>query len=1275
MTDLPDRYAQLLAIIPSGSFYEADGYVLPFRDDPQDLPIATTTANRAYGVTLDGVFVKEITTDANGNATLQLTLSQGRHEIQLEDDETAAIFRINVTVRASAVFHAALAQILGELDQHIEDEYDARSLDSVTAAYIEPQFGRLVAQGFPSGWTTDTYREAIRQLRLAYRHFCGHPGGIALGVQALTSSRALVVPKLWVPRWALGYQMQPARLSLESHARGFNTTTPLSNINNSTEDFATLVSIGGYSVPGVASIDRTDPGLEHVLAWRSGPTTSVATITTSGTTTRVTLRDASRRARIFGIPTDTFTIIGAANDRFVIDVDDLGPVTVTLTAGVRTAAQVSQDINSALAADARYGAAFATSGASEVARQVLNFAYGGVSVVRLKSPTTGVTSRIHLESVASRDALPTIFGLPRARTTLASQADPGETTLTIASANERYPTSGDYDVRLRTPDDASREVVRVTGRSGATLTLQSAVVGTHPVNTIVDLVSEMPHDTFGYLGLDTVTLDIKSDGLADNGADTPTVVGHGVTGGGVPDGWNVSNISAVRFAEPGYFAPVRHMFLVSGNNPKFRTSIPEVVNYKGLTLRAQFWVSQHAVAAASRSFKIQFCFNSTFDGAFDGTFNDGTAVTGDTHPKSIAGVPICGGANGTGDSFTAAGVTTTLADAGGSFGLHDLGRFINISGATTTKNNGRFVITAVPSSTSVQFTNNLVGVTEAFTGTYLIDLDGPANPTLVQAEIHVPYNATSCDVQLTSTDLVNTEYFSVERAAVWCVSAHAPFLGVNTLPNTAKRMDFGRLIYVWSHDELTSAEKLDLGLPQPKTGTGDTLSVASGTVTLTDTAATFGPEDVGRLLHVLTATNAANEGQFEILTVPSTTTLTFANASGVTETSSFTYQIGNAAIPERAGSFRAGHIDRLGAVHGAYDRFDVTEYDTGVSPAAAKNILGAYTYLEWLGATRTNMSLVLGTPTRMSYARATLPSKVTKTGLATTTDGAGGGLITFESSWPDSDHEGSFPQLPNTHTQLIEITSAGTRIPVPVGAVAGSGTDGWVMNSARIVRVRSSSYSASSTYELEYEQLTRVDTAVIDLGTARTDYVWMLDVASHIRREIEAASSTRAQLLSVLTDLQAKLLVASDQDKSTSVLMMNDGVTETQVADADWSYIDGSTVQINPLAFNANALYTLTYEAQSANLARTCRVLVARRWGSVSVPDGTWSAWTDVWDSDTETTPPDIVVQSGTNAVRYHQLRATLSGVETTTDARIFALGLKGVHLYGASPSAPGLLV
>ena len=78
---------------------------------------------------------------------------------------------------------------------------------------------------------------------------------------------------------------------------------------------------------------------------------------------------------------------------------------------------------------------------------------------------------------------------------------------------------------------------------------------------------------------------------------------------------------------------------------------------------------------------------------------------------------------------------------------------------------------------------------------------------------------------------------------------------------------------------------------QQSTGTGDSFAFASPTVTLTDAGASFTSADIGRFITIAGATTGGNNGTFLIEGVPTGTTLTYTNTSGVAEAYTGTWTI------------------------------------------------------------------------------------------------------------------------------------------------------------------------------------------------------------------------------------------------------------------------------------------------------------------------------------------------------------------------------------------------
>ena len=98
---------------------------------------------------------------------------------------------------------------------------------------------------------------------------------------------------------------------------------------------------------------------------------------------------AATSAAVLGNELDPFIITAGVDDAMLLDIDNAGGVPITLTAGLRNAAQVAAEINTAIGATVAYD--------------------NGYGALLLQSTTTGVASEIDIQNVAANAY--TILGL------------------------------------------------------------------------------------------------------------------------------------------------------------------------------------------------------------------------------------------------------------------------------------------------------------------------------------------------------------------------------------------------------------------------------------------------------------------------------------------------------------------------------------------------------------------------------------------------------------------------------------------------------------------------------------------------------------------------------------------------------------------------------------------------------------------------------------------------------------------------------------------------
>lgn len=469
---------------------------------------------------------------------------------------------------------------------------------------------------------------------------------------------------------------------------------------------------------------------------------------------------------------------------------------------------------------------------------------------------------------------------------------------------------------------------------------------------------------------------------------------------------------------------------------------------------------------------------------------------------------------------------------------------------------------------------------------------GSLAPTMVTDVFTVPFDATNCRVRLEHVGGSTLgQLIFVDRCAVTitldetALSANnaALFLGAGTTPRNDHRTYFGKLLYVWSPNELNERERIALGVP---------------------------PQ-------------------------------------------------GGASTPAEP-----GHIDYVLPAHTLTERFDVTEYVTGVP----LNLFGSYTDLDWTAATKDNMIVGVATPARLSYV---LPERVSAI-VGETLAPSGGGVCTLAET---SDMYGTFPQNPDGRARLYK-----DGVPLPDTAVP-PGPVPWIWTDVDEITIDPAFFTLGSVYTFDYNRLIHVEATPIDLGASFADYLWFLDAAIYRRTTPSLVDSPQTVQVTFADNLQARVAVRSDEDKSTSQLVRDNGREARVVPIGAWRWLSPTTLQISASEFSADALYSLTYNGQAPDYDRPVEIILEGRSAAslVALAAATYATF------DISGTEPVLVDQTN----RFHQFRVFLRNVTgvvfdttvdppvalaTAHDVTIAGLGLKGIHLYGAAPSAPGII-
>lgn len=319
-------------------------------------------------------------------------------------------------------------------------------------------------------------------------------------------------------------------------------------------------------------------------------------------------------------------------------------------------------------------------------------------------------------------------------------------------------------------------------------------------------------------------------------------------------------------------------------------------------------------------------------------------------------------------------------------------------------------------------------------------------------------------------------------------------------------------------------------------------------------------------------------------------------------------------------------LDRYSAAHTPVYNFQLTP------------VAGVFTAPDLLSCTLTNISVDPQVPNRLSIARPASPSRVTQTLVF----GAPSNAILALPTRHTGPLEEAFPD---------ELLTANT-VPQPqTPTVVPGGVLPYRFLSATTLQVASTAagdpanqaiFNPSATYVFAYDQLTQIETPVIDLGVSFASSVWLYDVPMWMR--IQPNPSTYPVEVQLLVIGNRAVLTETADTTRPATLYVDNGQRRQEVLQGTWRFATSGFVEID--APIPNAVYTLTYTAQVPTYERTVEWRLQVRSDTVS-PITT--AWRDV-DQDAFANP----------AHRYHQMRLQLWGVERVLDVAVYGLGLRG---------------
>lgn len=770
--------------------------------------------------------------------------------------------------------------------------------------------------------------------------------------------------------------------------------------------------------------------------------------------------------------------------------------------------------------------------------------------------------------------------------------------------------------RLYSAGDLVRAIAKNTSNGDLTL-YPPGVPRPYPTTALVSLASALPTQVEGLLGPGTITLDVNRAFLPTGAtSDANTLVGTEV-----PDGWRVYNASATNMAEGGYFRSHRLQMTASGADGSnigttnlvleitLRSS--DVILYRGLRLRATFWVQQHVVTTG-RNFRIDFAFN-------DGAFAAGTAVVlgASTNPESVLGTHL------------------SAADGGGALDPEVVQAEAEIPyNATRAQVRLIFEGAAATENVSVEHATLICTVTH---GSGYEDPVGFALYTGLGTVAQSAHQAFF------------GEFLHLYSPAALTAPERLD-LGVPTAPASVPTVEgqIDRIVNAhgyWAREDVSEYD----GSGNPINPKGVFSEIDWLTATLTNLEIVFGTPV--RFSYLRPTRISMVTGETLAFSAPSNATLAQTSShEGVFPQSANTRgdRLYAAGVPVPASALTGRRATAtIGAALGANGTIVITTETEGTAG-------NSYTVQVTVPAGTAKLSVTL-----------------TGTAIVVALSVVGGVPVANENRAIRIAK--ALDDLPGFTATHLPGTGASpfTAAEGPTAFANGDPTP-WRFTAASTIQVASLAagdgatfveYDPAKTYTIDYEVLMRAESAVIDLGASWADYLWYADAAIDRRTEPEIVDRERTEQLLFDGDFQATLSEHADTDTTTAVLIKDTGIKQEQVSVTNWGFVDSLTVEIDSSVFDADAIFAFTYQAQIGRFPRVASFKLETRSGT--------SAIAAAAATYREVALGELV----DHAHRFHQLRLTITGVVDVRDIRVRSMGFRGLHVYGTAPRAPGILV
>lgn len=534
--------------------------------------------------------------------------------------------------------------------------------------------------------------------------------------------------------------------------------------------------------------------------------------------------------------------------------------------------------------------------------------------------------------------------------------------------------------------------------------------------------------------------------------------------------------------------------------------------------------------------------------------------------------------------------------------------------------------------------------------------------TFVEFSTIIPAEITDNEVRIQlylSSTTPNVDV-DIDSFTVQVENISSAYLTNATTPRTRHRQYFGELLWCWSPEELTLNELEYIGIQHKKPNRRNPFSgvelltvsadtpVGSGTMTYRynslgdvrelkwDSAgSTWGPGLGWNILaadgiHTLTSSDGSSVSVY--VTYASTPVLTGTPPSSET----------TATISVTDITVNPGHARKISPVQSSIDIFDVTEYDALGVPV---NLTGAITEGDFAACTMSNLSIEPADPFKYSYAYPTYPPVIAET---LTVDS----VTNLASLDYTSDQDQDTAVLYIDGLPLFNIDPA-------------TGLWAWRFTSATQIEIRPAYFSPTSVYTIDYNLLYQVTTPMYMLDATYQDFAWWADYYVWERFEsIQGEYDSEVAVTFNSFNGRAYLRQQSTMDMTDAHLYVQNAFEQNEVPQRNWRFLNANTLEMDLSQYVSDAQYLLVHKERRVYETSDLTILFEHR--SANTPAGCLAA---AWVTTERNENVSVLGNE-----RYHQMRMTISGIRDVRDFKIRSMVLKGLHLYGAGASVPGLV-